>query len=146
MRLIRALSCLLAMFSNNPKPIPVRQLWNTFSLKKIRVLSFLTKKEKVCLIVLLEIHNSNILKSNNKGTKILSGSNVYKEYKFNSNLFFIYRNQETQTKRENSTSVPKPSVFIAGLRGSKTTRTIATKVDLTLGVDQIWIVFLTKSL
>ena len=59
-----------------------------YKLEKIRVLLFLTKKEKVCLIVLLEIHNSNILKSNNKGTKILSGSNVYKEYKFNSNLFF----------------------------------------------------------
>jgi len=55
----------------------------------------------------------------------------------NSTQSYPPKNQETQTKRENSTSVPKPSVYIAGLRGSKTTRTIATKVDLTLGVDQI---------
>ena len=42
---------------------------------------------------------------------------------------------ETQTKRESGTNVPKPSVFMAGLRGGST-RTKLTKVDLTVDVDQ----------
>ena len=50
-------------------------------------------------------------------------------------MFLIFRNAETQTKRDNSTNVPKPSVFVAGLRGSNSTRTKMTKVDLTLDVD-----------
>ena len=48
----------------------------------------------------------------------------------------ILRNIETQTKRDGSSNVPKPSVFIAGLRGCDSTRTKMTKVDLTLDVDQ----------
>ena len=46
------------------------------------------------------------------------------------------RNIETQTKRDNYTNVPKPSVFIAGLRGCELPRTNMTKVDLTIDVDQ----------
>ena len=53
-----------------------------------------------------------------------------------SSFVFCFRVVETQTKRDNSTSVPKPSVFIAGLRGCENTRTKMTKVDLTLDVDQ----------
>ena len=43
---------------------------------------------------------------------------------------------ETQTKRDGSTNVPKPSVYIAGLRGGDKTRTDMVKVDLTVDVDQ----------
>jgi len=47
------------------------------------------------------------------------------------------KDQETQTKRESYTNVPKPSVYIAGLRGGSTTRTKMTKVDLTRDVKDI---------
>ena len=51
--------------------------------------------------------------------------------------FQIYqpKTQDTQTTRVKGTSVPKPSVFIAGLRGCKSETTEAYKVDLTLDVD-----------
>ena len=48
---------------------------------------------------------------------------------------YLPKSNETQTKREKGTSVPKPSVFIAGLRGCETKTTEAYKVDLTLDVD-----------
>ena len=48
----------------------------------------------------------------------------------------FYRNVETQTKRESSTNVPKPSTFVAGLRGCNSTKTTMNVVDLTLDVDQ----------
>jgi len=53
----------------------------------------------------------------------------------NDTQVYLPKNVETQTKRENSTNVPKPSTFIAGLRGCESTRTKMTKVDLTLDVD-----------
>ena len=48
---------------------------------------------------------------------------------------YLPKTQDTQTKREKGTSVPKPSVFIAGLRGCKSETTEAYKVDLTLDVN-----------
>ncbi|XP_065071282.1 cilia- and flagella-associated protein 206-like [Rhopilema esculentum] len=54
----------------------------------------------------------------------------------NDTQVYLPKNAETQTKRDGSTNVPKPSVFIAGLRGCNSTRTTMTKVDLTLDVDQ----------
>jgi len=45
---------------------------------------------------------------------------------------YLPKEVDTQTKRENSTSVPKPSVYIAGLRGCDSTRTVMHKVDLTI--------------
>ena len=47
-----------------------------------------------------------------------------------------YRDADTQTKRESSTNVPKPSTFVAGLRGCNSTKTTMNVVDLTLDVDQ----------
>jgi len=41
----------------------------------------------------------------------------------NDTQVYLPKNVETQTKRENSTNVPKPSTFIAGLRGCESTRT-----------------------
>ena len=48
----------------------------------------------------------------------------------------IFRDAETQTKRDSSTNVPKPSTFVAGLRGCNSTKTTMNVVDLTLDVDQ----------
>ena len=47
-----------------------------------------------------------------------------------------YRDADTQTKRESSTNVPKPSTFVAGLRGCNSTKTTMNVVDLTVDVDQ----------
>lgn len=50
---------------------------------------------------------------------------------------FYYRDQETQTKTDASTNVPRPQVFLAGLRGGgMSTATRMVKVDLTQDVDQ----------
>lgn len=47
------------------------------------------------------------------------------------------KEQETQTKVDNYTNVPKPQVFMAGLRGGGLSEsTVMTKVDLTIDVDQ----------
>ena len=46
-----------------------------------------------------------------------------------------YRDADTQTKRESSTNVPKPSTFVAGLRGCNSTKTTMNVVDLTVDVD-----------
>lgn len=51
-------------------------------------------------------------------------------------LDVIFRDAETQTKRDSSTNVPKPSTFVAGLRGCNSTKTTMNVVDLTLDVDQ----------
>ena len=53
------------------------------------------------------------------------------------NLFNVYREKETQTKSDAYTNVPKPSVFLEGLRGGgMTSKTNMVKVDLTQDVDQ----------
>ena len=50
---------------------------------------------------------------------------------------FYHRDNGTQTKTDSYTNVPKPSVFLAGLRGGgMTTATDMTKMDLTIDVDQ----------
>ena len=47
------------------------------------------------------------------------------------------REHGTQTKTDGYTNVPKPSVFLAGLRGGGMNQpTEMVKVDLTLDVDQ----------
>ena len=48
------------------------------------------------------------------------------------NSFSRCRSQVTQTKRDGSSSVPKPSIYLAGLRGH---RAVPKKVDLTLPVE-----------
>ena len=51
--------------------------------------------------------------------------------------FTIYREQDTQTKKDGYSNVPKPRVYLAGLRGGGMSQpTVMTKVDLTLGVDE----------
>ncbi|XP_048210565.1 cilia- and flagella-associated protein 206 [Perognathus longimembris pacificus] len=42
----------------------------------------------------------------------------------------------TQTIRENSTGVPRPQVYLAGLRGGKSKTTYGVKVNLTRAVDE----------
>ncbi|KAL3864488.1 hypothetical protein ACJMK2_006167, partial [Sinanodonta woodiana] len=47
------------------------------------------------------------------------------------------KNVETQTKTDSYSNVPKPQVFLAGLRGGGMTQpTTMTKIDLTIDVDQ----------
>ena len=51
--------------------------------------------------------------------------------------FVIGRDLITQTKTDRYSNVPKPQVFLAGLRGGgMSVPTDMTKVDLTLDVDQ----------
>ncbi|KAK2572230.1 Cilia- and flagella-associated protein 206 [Acropora cervicornis] len=49
---------------------------------------------------------------------------------------YLPKDAETQTKRDSSTNVPKPSTFVAGLRGCNSTKTTMNVVDLTLDIDQ----------
>ncbi|NP_001171855.1 uncharacterized protein LOC100369566 [Saccoglossus kowalevskii] len=51
---------------------------------------------------------------------------------------YLPKDQESQTKRDGGSNVPKPQTFLAGLRGGgfQTRPTIMTKVDLTVDVDQ----------
>ena len=52
-------------------------------------------------------------------------------------LHVCCREHGTQTKTDGYTNVPKPSVFLAGLRGGGMNQpTEMVKVDLTLDVDQ----------
>ena len=58
---------------------------------------------------------------------------VYRHTKFQYIPFlYICRTQVTQTKTEDSSSVPKPSTYIAGLRGQVIP---PVKVDLTLSIE-----------
>lgn len=41
-----------------------------------------------------------------------------------------------QTKKDGETNVPKPKVYLAGLRGGKPGPTIMTKTNLTRSVDE----------
>ncbi len=51
--------------------------------------------------------------------------------------FIVFRDQVTQTKKDNYSNVPKPEVFLAGLRGGGMSQpTKLTKMDLTIDVDQ----------
>ncbi|XP_074642939.1 cilia- and flagella-associated protein 206-like isoform X2 [Tubulanus polymorphus] len=50
---------------------------------------------------------------------------------------YLPKDQYSQTKQDNYTNVPKPQVFLAGLRGGGLSKpTEMTKVDLTIDVDQ----------
>ncbi|XP_067658072.1 cilia- and flagella-associated protein 206-like [Haliotis asinina] len=50
---------------------------------------------------------------------------------------YLPKDQNTQTKGDNYSNVPKPQVFLEGLRGGGMTKpTVMTKVDLTIDVDQ----------
>ena len=52
-------------------------------------------------------------------------------------IFRYCRDQVTQTKKDNYSNVPKPQVFLAGLRGGGMKKpTEMTKTDLTIDVDQ----------
>ena len=49
------------------------------------------------------------------------------------------RESGTQTKKDGTSSLPQPKVFLAGLRGGGMSEpTVMTKVDLTIDVDGTW--------
>ncbi|XP_072498882.1 cilia- and flagella-associated protein 206 isoform X1 [Notamacropus eugenii] len=54
----------------------------------------------------------------------------------NSTQVYPLKTTGTQTKREDSTRVPRPQIYIAGLRGSFTASLNAVKVNLTRAVDE----------
>uniref|UniRef100_A0A8C6X8T0 Cilia- and flagella-associated protein 206 n=1 Tax=Naja naja TaxID=35670 RepID=A0A8C6X8T0_NAJNA len=49
---------------------------------------------------------------------------------------YLLKDSGSQTKRENSSNVPKPQIFLAGLRGGTPPTTHMTKVNLTRAVDE----------
>lgn len=53
----------------------------------------------------------------------------------NSSQVYLPKDQYSQTKREGSSNVPKPQIFMAGLRGIRGVRTMI-KIDLTKNVDE----------
>lgn len=54
----------------------------------------------------------------------------------NCSQVYLLKDSGTQTKRENSSNVPKPQIFLAGLRGGTPPTTHMTKVNLTRAVDE----------
>ncbi|NXD14843.1 CF206 protein, partial [Nothocercus nigrocapillus] len=49
---------------------------------------------------------------------------------------YLPRDAGTQTKRENSSNVPRPQIFLEGLRGGSSPTTHMVEVDLTRAVDE----------
>ncbi|XP_053143263.1 cilia- and flagella-associated protein 206 isoform X2 [Hemicordylus capensis] len=54
----------------------------------------------------------------------------------NSSQVYPPKDSSTQTKRENCSNVPRPQIFLAGLRGGTPPTTRMTKVNLTRAVDE----------
>ncbi|NWI96605.1 CF206 protein, partial [Pitta sordida] len=54
----------------------------------------------------------------------------------NSTQVYLPKDVGTQTKRDNSSNVPKPQIFLKGLRGESSPATHMVKVDLTRAVDE----------
>ncbi|XP_067150120.1 cilia- and flagella-associated protein 206 [Apteryx mantelli] len=54
----------------------------------------------------------------------------------NSTQVYLPKDVGTQTKRENSSNVPRPQIFLEGLRGGSSPTTHMVKVDLTRAVDE----------
>ncbi|XP_064411448.1 cilia- and flagella-associated protein 206 isoform X2 [Latimeria chalumnae] len=54
----------------------------------------------------------------------------------NCSQVYLPKDVGTQTKRENSSNVPKPQIFLAGLRGNIPKATHMVKVNLTRAVDE----------
>ncbi|NXI95105.1 CF206 protein, partial [Psophia crepitans] len=54
----------------------------------------------------------------------------------NSTQVYLPKDVSTQTKRDSSSSVPRPQIYLEGLRGGSSTTTHMVKVDLTRAVDE----------
>ncbi|XP_026508712.1 cilia- and flagella-associated protein 206 [Terrapene carolina triunguis] len=54
----------------------------------------------------------------------------------NSTQVYLLKDFGTQTKLDNSSNVPRPQIFLAGLRGGSTPATCMVKVNLTRAVDE----------
>lgn len=54
----------------------------------------------------------------------------------NSTQVYLPKDVSTQTKRDSSSSVPRPQIFLAGLRGGSSATTEVVKVDLTRPIDK----------
>ncbi|XP_075410143.1 cilia- and flagella-associated protein 206 [Tenrec ecaudatus] len=49
---------------------------------------------------------------------------------------YLSKDASTQSKKENSTCVPRPQIFIAGIRGGQSKTTHGVKVNLTRAIDE----------
>uniref|UniRef100_H2YB65 Cilia- and flagella-associated protein 206 n=1 Tax=Ciona savignyi TaxID=51511 RepID=H2YB65_CIOSA len=78
------------------------------------------------------------LKLANLRTKITKSSqtNLSNLRRENSTQVYLPKDQTSQTKRDNQSNVPRPQVFLAGLRGVHGIRTMV-KMDLTRAVDEV---------
>ncbi|XP_071892298.1 cilia- and flagella-associated protein 206 isoform X2 [Anas platyrhynchos] len=56
----------------------------------------------------------------------------------NSTQVYLPKDVSTQTKHENSSNVPRPQIFLAGLRGGSSAPTRMVKVDLTRPIDETY--------
>uniref|UniRef100_A0A8C8B2H8 Cilia- and flagella-associated protein 206 n=1 Tax=Otus sunia TaxID=257818 RepID=A0A8C8B2H8_9STRI len=54
----------------------------------------------------------------------------------NSTQVYLPKDVSTQTKRDNSSNVPRPQIFLEGLQGGSSPTTHMVKVDLTRAVDE----------
>ncbi|NXW58387.1 CF206 protein, partial [Eurystomus gularis] len=54
----------------------------------------------------------------------------------NSTQVYLPKDVSTQTKRDNSSNVPRPQIFLEGLRGGSSPTTHMVKADLTRAVDE----------
>ncbi|NXG56676.1 CF206 protein, partial [Hemiprocne comata] len=54
----------------------------------------------------------------------------------NSTQVYLPKDVSTQTKHDNSSNVPRPQIFLEGLRGGSSPTTLMVKVDLTRAVDE----------
>lgn len=54
----------------------------------------------------------------------------------NSTQVYLPKDVGTQTKRDSSSNVPRPQIFLEGLRGGSSPTTHMVKVDLTRAVDE----------
>ncbi|KAM6367635.1 cilia- and flagella-associated protein 206 isoform 2-T2 [Alca torda] len=54
----------------------------------------------------------------------------------NSTQVYLPKDVSTQTKRDNSSNVPRPQIFLEGLRGGSSPTTHMVKVDLTRPIDE----------
>ncbi|NXG75976.1 CF206 protein, partial [Baryphthengus martii] len=54
----------------------------------------------------------------------------------NSTQVYLPKDVSTQTKRDNSSNVPRPQIFLEGLRGGSSPTTHMAKVDLTRATDE----------
>ncbi|XP_070589278.1 cilia- and flagella-associated protein 206 isoform X3 [Erythrolamprus reginae] len=115
-----------------------------FAKSPDRFIRMVAEKAKECaeLIQLLELHHQfeylAPYSQANLRQKLTHSMQTNLSHMRRDNCSQVYLLKETasQSKRENSSNVPKPQIFLAGLRGGTPPTTRMTKVNLTRAVDE----------